>query len=417
MKRVLLIDASPMFREFLKEKLTAEKVDVDTATVERDAFTKMVTSLPDLVILDLDSPQSINVIVHFLEDKLKDPNAKTIPMIVSGPVLPQDKLTLLSQYGVIKYFTKPIKFDIFFESIGKILKQTFSIDVTPCVLEVHLKGNIIFIDIAQGLNREKLALLKYKLPELIDAHQLEMPKVIILLTDLQLSFVDGINLELLVDNILDDARIQKKNVKILSLDEICQQFIDGHKEYDGIEVASDITKILGDVVNTHTGESDQDLISDKLLSADADTTEGSIEMRFMSDSGVMPASETGGQINVAIVDDDAVIRKLLSAAFETVNAKSIPFDSSIEFMNAVSKQHFDLVILDIYMPGLNGFDVLKNLQEKSYKTPIVVYSQVTQRDAVMQTLTLGAKSFMIKPQKPEVVVQKSMEILHKTQRK
>ena len=86
-------------------------------------------------------------------------------------------------------------------------------------------------------------------------------------------------------------------------------------------------------------------------------------------------------------------------------------------MNAVAKQHFDLVILDIYMPGLNGFDVLKNLQEKSYKTPIVVYSQVTQRDAVMQTLTLGAKSFMIKPQKPEVVVQKSMEILHKTQRK
>ena len=41
MKQVLIIDASPMFREFLTEKLTEENVKVETASLKRDAFTKL----------------------------------------------------------------------------------------------------------------------------------------------------------------------------------------------------------------------------------------------------------------------------------------------------------------------------------------------------------------------------------------
>ena len=51
MKKVLIIDAPPLFREFLKEKLTIEKIDVDIAHGNRDAFTKLVSTLPDLVVV------------------------------------------------------------------------------------------------------------------------------------------------------------------------------------------------------------------------------------------------------------------------------------------------------------------------------------------------------------------------------
>ena len=96
--------------------------------------------------------------MSFLEKKRADPNAVRIPMIVSGPVADRTKLSQFAQFGVTKYFTKPIKFDIFFEAVGQILSLAFSMDTTQCVLDIHRNGHIIFIEIADGLNREKLAL-------------------------------------------------------------------------------------------------------------------------------------------------------------------------------------------------------------------------------------------------------------------
>ena len=119
MKQVLIIDASPLFREFLKEKLTAERVGVEVVQGKRDAFTKLISILPDLAILDI--TDSFEDLMEFLDKKQRDPNAKSIPIIISGPLIAREKIAMLAQFGVVKYFTKPIKFDIFFESIGRRL--------------------------------------------------------------------------------------------------------------------------------------------------------------------------------------------------------------------------------------------------------------------------------------------------------
>ena len=114
MNNVLLIDASPLFREFLKDKLSAEKVSVTVTQGKRDAFIKMISILPDLIIYEIQD--DFSELLRFLEKKRADPNAVRIPMIVSGPVADRTKLSQFAQFGVTKYFTKPIKFDIFFEA-------------------------------------------------------------------------------------------------------------------------------------------------------------------------------------------------------------------------------------------------------------------------------------------------------------
>ena len=53
MNNVLLIDASPLFREFLKDKLSAEKVSVTVTQGKRDAFIKMISVLPDLIVYEV----------------------------------------------------------------------------------------------------------------------------------------------------------------------------------------------------------------------------------------------------------------------------------------------------------------------------------------------------------------------------
>ncbi len=287
-------------------------------------------------------------------------------------------------------------------------------DTTPCVLEIHHNGNVIFVEIAQGLNREKISLLKYKISEMIDNYKIKDPKVIVMMTNLQLSFVDGINLELLLDTVLADNRIQSRNVKILSLDNYLNDFIDGHVEYIGVKVLKDLTSALGSIVGAGKANGDAtEIIADSILAGEDDDTTGSVDIRFGMESGEGDSMGTDGSLlNIAIVDDDEVVRKILSQSFQSIGITTEVFESGVKFAQAIQTKSFDLAVLDIYMQGINGFDVLNQLRAREKPIPVIVYSQAVQREYVIQALSLGAKGYLAKPQKPEVILKKAMEILH-----
>ncbi len=434
MAKVLIIDATPMFREFLKDKLITERVSVEVAT-NRDAYMKLLSSLPDLVILNLEKVGDENPVNENLQDffqkKKRDPNVGRTPIIILGPVMEREEVAKLIPFGIIKYFTKPIKFDVFFESLSKVLKGNFIVDPTPCVLDLHLNNNIIFVEIALGLNRDKISLLKYKLSELIENNDLSYPKVVLMMTGLSLSFVDGQNLELLFNNLLSDSHIVKSYVKVLSLDSIVFELVSGHPEYEGIEVTKDLSSVLSKIVDKRdVNEETSDTIVQRVLSDTGDygSDEASIEMRFVSDSVKDDNSENGENdsasedsgttIRVAVVDDDQIVRALLQKSFQAIGAKAELFTSGKEFISratASKEKIFDIVILDIFMEGTNGmggFDVLRALKANGIQTPVIVYSQAIQREMIVKSLSLGARSYLLKPQKPEAVIHKTMEVLN-----
>ncbi len=330
-----------------------------------------------------------------------------------GPVIEKEEIAQLALYNVRKYFTKPIKIDVFFESIGKILKISFPIDTTPCILETHVNNNIIFIEIAQGLNREKLEILKYKLSEIISGNNMTAPKIILMMTDLSLSFVDGFNLELLLDNVTADPRVKKTNVKILTLDSFTKNLIQGHEQYREMEVIENLALAINSLVREPETENITELITDNILTSTNEDIQGSVQMRFHSESGVRESENSGSdKLCIAIVDDDSVVRTILTKAFAAINAQTEIFDSGTNFLVAANQKKYDLIILDILMPGLSGFDILKTLKNRNYKAPVLVYSTASHREAVVQALSLGAKSFLIKPLKPQLVVKKAVEILN-----
>lgn len=422
-KQVLIIDASKMFREYLSEKLQEENITVDTAEGHRDAFTKLLSLLPDLIIIDV--KDSINDIMEFLQKKAKDPNAVHIPVIISGPAIQKELAATLVKFGVVKYFSKPIKFDLFFDSIGKIFHSLFSMDTTPCILEIHLNKNIIFVEIAQGMNRDKLSLLKYKLTEIMDKNRLDEPKVIIMLTTLSLSFVDGANLELLFDNVLADGRIKRENVKVLSLDSFAKELIEGHSEYSGIEVVSNLSQVLNSVVEGGTATTIEDLINDQILSNTDKSTDGAVEMRFFADNENIDSSKENNSSNeinstqnqfssitIAIIDENADTRQFISSTFEKIGMKVLSFSKTTDFIEQLGSKKIDLVILDVFMNGISGLEVLSLLSGRTPKIPAIIYSSLAQKDLIVQALSRGAKSYLIKPQKPEVLIQKALEVIN-----
>ena len=410
MKQVLLIDASPIFMEFLKDKLLSEKIKVETAAGNRDAFQKMVNLMPDLVIVDVES--DILNIQDFLDNKISEPNAAKLPMIIVGPEIPRTSISNLAKYGVFKYFTKPIKFDVLIEVISRIITTPITMDDTPSVIETHVNGNIIFVDIAQGLNRDKIEILKYKLADIVAKNKMHEPKIIIMMTSLELTFVDGTNLEILFDNLINSFAL--KNIKVLSLNKFTTELLEGHPAYHGIEVAESLNDVLNALVDSGTVGDVSDIVSDKILFADDQSIPSSIDTRFGNDKGgsTKADEEKSSTIKVAIVDGDEATRKLLATAFQSINAETVTFENGNSFVSAIPKDQFDVIILDLYLADINGLDILRNLQRQGFTTPIIVYSQATSKEVVLQSLSLGARSYLVKPQKPALIIQKALGVLN-----
>lgn len=409
MKKVLIADKHTLFREFLKTKLEEDQIDVILSQENRDIFAKMITILPNLIILDMEDDDTEEM--EFLEQKLKNFNTVNIPVIITGPTRDKTNIAALAKYGVVKYFAKPIQFDVFFESIGKILKTTLSIDTTPCVLDIHRNGNIIFIEIAQGLNREKLVLLQYKLSEMIEKEDIDNPKVVIMLTDLKLSFIDGYNIEFLIDNVLACPRIHNKNVKILSLSPFVKELIAGHPQYTDIETSNQLPRLLSSLVDTSFASSDSDLITDKILSPsnEFEDESGTVDTRFSYELG--ENSDDGTVLKIAIIDADLKSQEQTRIIFTSIGAKCTCYTSGRTFCNEYQQNQFNLVILDVLLPDNTGTQVLQFLQSRSSAPDVIVYSANAQRDFIVKILSLGAKHYLVKPQKPQVLIQKSLSTI------
>jgi CheY-like chemotaxis protein len=406
----LLIDESDIFRDYIKDKLSSMGVSVTIGLTAIDSVAKMRTNLPDLVILafNLDGTSTFQL----LDMKKADPNARDIPTIVLAQHMTQGQLNKISDYGIKKVIPKPLKIDQLFSTITEIIHIDFDIDTTPCILEARVNDNIIFVEIAQGLNREKIDLLKYKIRELVELYGLNFPKILIMMTDLSLSYLDGPNLELLLNNIIEGSGVRNRNIKILTLDSFVAQFIAGNKGYAEIQIVTDLSKAIDSLLKDASPEKDAStLISEKILSTDGKETmkEIAIEMRFKSELETLKS--VARDFRIAVVDDDVVIRGVLAKTFASISATVDQFESGKSFVAALLDRNFDLIFLDLMMPEMNGIEVLVKLKERNVTTPVIVLSAISQKEAVLKVLSTGVRSYMIKPLKPDAILKKAIEVL------
>jgi two-component system chemotaxis response regulator CheY len=112
---------------------------------------------------------------------------------------------------------------------------------------------------------------------------------------------------------------------------------------------------------------------------------------------------------VLIADDTLFMRKILGKIMadmgNTVVAEAGNGDEAIE---GFVKYHPDLVLLDIVMPSgprtQNGIDALKLIRKESPEAKVIMISSMGQNTIVQETISAGAKDFIIKPFKPDDVV-------------
>jgi two-component system chemotaxis response regulator CheY len=116
---------------------------------------------------------------------------------------------------------------------------------------------------------------------------------------------------------------------------------------------------------------------------------------------------------VLIVDDSRSIRELLTSVLAGAGYKVTSANDGQEGLDTAQTSEFDLVITDINMPQMNGFELLKSLRQLpdyAFK-PILILTTEFSQDMKMRGKEAGATGWMVKPFDPEKLIDIIKRIL------
>lgn len=100
---------------------------------------------------------------------------------------------------------------------------------------------------------------------------------------------------------------------------------------------------------------------------------------------------------VLITDDDAGIRDLLRDQLEAAGFETKVARDGHEALDRIASFRPDAMVLDLSMPGLDGFGVLQSLQDQAVRLPVLVLTARHDASDVRKAVSLGARDYLAKP--------------------
>lgn len=97
-----------------------------------------------------------------------------------------------------------------------------------------------------------------------------------------------------------------------------------------------------------------------------------------------------------IAEDEKSLARVLSLKLNSVGFKTVIVFDGEEALAALNKQPFDLIILDLVLPKKDGFYVLSELKKLGIKTPVIVASNLSQKEDVEKAKNLGVADYFVK---------------------
>lgn len=117
---------------------------------------------------------------------------------------------------------------------------------------------------------------------------------------------------------------------------------------------------------------------------------------------------------ILIVEDELPFRLIYRDALDMYGYNVVEAENGEEAMKVIEQSPPDLILLDLILPKLSGFDILTSLKQspKTKGIPIIVYSVLNDKISIDRALALGADDFTIKGETPAAkVVDKVRKLL------
>ncbi len=119
-------------------------------------------------------------------------------------------------------------------------------------------------------------------------------------------------------------------------------------------------------------------------------------------------------IKILLIEDDPFLLSMYSTKFGLENFSVISADDGEKGWQMADEVRPDIILLDILMPKMNGFEVLEKLKanKKTKNIPVILLTNLNQKDEIERGMTLGADDYLIKAHfMPSEVVEKIKKVL------
>src|SRR5450759_3105938 len=121
----------------------------------------------------------------------------------------------------------------------------------------------------------------------------------------------------------------------------------------------------------------------------------------------------GMPLRAPVIDDDRDMVKVIRVMLKVKGIQTVEAFSGLSGYAMVKREQPDIVLLDIMMPDIDGFEVLRKLRldKETERIPIIFVSARAGREHVERGLSLGAQGYMTKPFKPDDLIAKIVDVL------
>ena len=440
MAKILLIEDNEINRNMLVRRLERRGYSVVSGRNGSEALPKSLSESPDLILMDMSMP-----VMDGWEatQQIKDnPQVQQIPVIaLTAHAMAGDREKALAG-GCDSYETKPIDFK---RLISKIE------DWLPTAPEPEDK-DIASSDSAVDEQLERLLLrhLRHELCTPINAiigySEILLDEVseaanTDLYQDLQKVHVAGLQLLNSTDAILNPTQLKHHPVA---------QDINSFSARVRLELLTPLSTVMGycemlieDAPAVHTTDLQRiDTAAQRLLGMTNDIVNLAQQQLHMlaGQSSAMPhlqlhnpASQLFAQTadklirsvqesapkvvggSILVVDDNTINCDLLSRQLERQGYTVVTVNSGAQALEMMSEASYDLVLLDIFMPDMNGLDVLSQIKQSAawQTTPVIMISALDELHSVVHCIEMGAEDFLSKPFNPILLQAKIAACLEK----
>jgi len=115
-------------------------------------------------------------------------------------------------------------------------------------------------------------------------------------------------------------------------------------------------------------------------------------------------------MKIIVIDDDAAVTDLLSVLLRSNGFDVTATNNSVEGLSLIKDGNFDLVVLDLMMPEIDGWEICKEVRSFS-QIPIIVLSALNDPSMVASVLDAGADDYLTKPTPSRILVAHINRIL------
>ncbi|MDX6426543.1 MAG: hypothetical protein QOD52_1948 [Gaiellaceae bacterium] len=129
---------------------------------------------------------------------------------------------------------------------------------------------------------------------------------------------------------------------------------------------------------------------------------------FLDRSG--PGGKSGGPL-VLVVDDDARLREFMRVNLEMEGYTVREASSAEEALGSIEDQAPELVLLDVVMPGIDGWEMLQRMQERYGSIPVIMFSGQVDANSAGDAEQRGARGFVGKPFDPQQLIERAKQLV------